>query len=180
VHVDELHWTFAAVELVPCRSSVQRLGDLIVPRAHAHGVARPTRLAVPTVQGLGAEIVTLGELRPPAGQYCGVTVEFGPADADAEGLDANPVMLERSFHLRGEHRKSGGHYQPFEVHSDASIHRDLEVHLELGSGMHVAGLKLSRDPDGLFSGVDFAATAPGALSQAILERFAASTVVAAE
>ncbi len=115
-------FTNVAFEIVPCKSAARRLWDVAVPNARAHGVSTPTRLAVPRVEdAFATEPLELGELSPPAGRYCALSLEFGPADSDAEGLSVAPDTLGKSLLLRGNASSSSGTEGPFAIESALAL-----------------------------------------------------------
>jgi hypothetical protein len=67
--------------------------------AHAHGVGSPTHLEVPVVIDLlGGETQAAGSLQPPAGSYCELVVNLGPADSDAVALPG-PAWIGSSLRV---------------------------------------------------------------------------------
>lgn len=116
VTLDALTMVVDSVELVACPDAdaappersyddpLGALGALLVPRAHAHGVPGPTRLATPVVfdaLSLGDAAAPLGQMTPPPGAYCEVVVGFGPADDDAVGLEGAPGMRDTTLRACG-------------------------------------------------------------------------------
>jgi hypothetical protein len=89
------------LEILPCEPTLTtRLQQTLFPVAEAHTDASPTRLGTPIVLDMRAQqSLFAGVLEPPPGQYCGLRVFIGPADADATGLDLHPWMLDRSVAL---------------------------------------------------------------------------------
>jgi hypothetical protein len=80
-----------SVELLRCDSTASRLLRWLSPIdtawAHEEGATSPTRTSAPGVIDLVTRTpLALGELHPPAGDYCSVRVVFGPPDDDALGL----------------------------------------------------------------------------------------------
>lgn len=90
-----------------CNSANFALFNVLFPAAAAHTDTTPTQLGVPNVINLladDAEVARLGEIYPPPGTYCGITVELLKADEDAVGLkDFSINMLNRVLYLEGEY-----------------------------------------------------------------------------
>lgn len=180
LRLSELFWTTTAVELVPCDSLAQKLWDVIVPSAHAHGVTSPRRLALPVVERATAqEPVALGTLRPPAGRYCSVRYEVGTADADAVGLDSVPAMQGRSLDAVGEFRESGAEAEPFEITSRVALHVLRPVELELSEANPHATVRIERSKLAWFVGLGRELDA-AARERLLLDNLAASTTIRAE
>lgn len=90
-----------------CNSANFALFNVLFPAAAAHTDTTPTQLGVPNVINLladDAEVARLGEIYPPPGTYCGITVELLKADEDAVGLNDFPInMLNRVLYIEGEY-----------------------------------------------------------------------------
>lgn len=95
-----------------CNSANFTWLNLLFPTAAAHTDTTPTQLGVPNVINMLAEdseVTHLGEIAPPPGTYCGITVELLKADEDAVGLKDFPInMLNRVLYLEGEYTPLGG------------------------------------------------------------------------
>lgn len=149
--IERAFFTTVAFELLPCKSALRTLWDLAVPSARAHGVSTPTRRAVPVVQdALSSESFELGELSPPAGRYCGLVLELGPADSDAERLDEAQEMLRKSLRLEGA--AEGGE---FELESSKTVESTLEIELRLDESERELTVTLEHDVQRWFDGIDF-------------------------
>lgn len=86
------------------------LFNFLLPTAHAHAEATPTKLGTPNVIDLLAEDsveIKLGTIQPPPNTYCGVSIEFAKADEDAHGLPENVNMINRTVYLEGQYLLSG-------------------------------------------------------------------------
>lgn len=93
---------FAKLDL---RSVPRAIVNLIVPVAQAHTAASPTQTGEPIVLDLLAadlEPVDIGDLAPPAGDYCGVTANLSAADDDAVGLPTDTDMIGKTLHIEGQ------------------------------------------------------------------------------
>lgn len=178
--LSELFWTTTAVELVPCDSLAQKVWDVIVPSAHAHGVTSARRLALPVVERASAqEPFTLGTLRPPAGRYCSVRYEVGSADADAVGLESAPAMQGRSLDAVGEFRGRDSEPEPFEITSRVALHVLGPIELELSEANPHATVRIERSKLRWFVGLGRDLDA-AARERLLLDNLAASTTIRAE
>ncbi|WP_224244571.1 hypothetical protein [Hyalangium gracile] len=126
------HVSLSSVEIFPCADSgawrwLRELSP--IGTAHAHSESSPRRLGTPHVSSLerpDGEVLELGTLRPPPGRYCRLHLVFGPADADAEGLPTDGVMVGRTFLLEGEIPSAdGGAPRPFRVESSRIANQEL-------------------------------------------------------
>lgn len=181
LRLGELFWTTTAVELVPCASLARKAWDVLVPSAHAHGVASPRRLSVPVVErGSRREPIVLGTLRPAAGRYCSVRYELGRADADAVGLDLAPAMQGRSIEATGEFRTTDAEPEPFEITSRGGVQLVRPIDLELSEATPRAALRIERDKHAWFVGIALAELGPTEREQRLLDNFAASTTIHVE
>ena len=181
LRLSELFWTTTAVELVPCDSLTQKLWDVIVPSAHAHGVTSPRRLSVPVVERASQrEPVTLGTLRPAAGRYCSVRYELGTADGDAVGLESAPAMQGRSLDAVGEFRAPDAEPEPFEIASRVAFHVLRPIDLELSEATPRATLRIEHDKAAWFAGLALGELDAAEQEQRLLDNLAASTAIHAE
>jgi hypothetical protein len=168
-------FTNVAFEVVPCKSALRSLYDAAIPNARAHGVSTPTRLSVPTVEdALATEALELGELSPPAGRYCALLLELGPADSDAEGLDAAPETLGKSLLLRGSASSSAGSDEPFAIESETALETTRELELSLDESHREVTLVVEHDAARWFDGVDIATQSGSELGRRTLENVARS------
>lgn len=150
----------------------RRLGDLLVPSAHAH----PGHYAGGEITGElpGAFLLDLpardraplGSATMIAGSYQGMNLRFRAAGA-ADGLPAGDPLLGHTAHVEGVAEK-GGRSVPFEAVLDVDegaqvVGAPCDVHV--GEGRAALALRvLTTDPfkgQSLFSGVDFEALLPG-------------------
>jgi hypothetical protein len=145
VKIEELRWASSEVELRLCPSALARARAWLLPCAQAHGVSSPTLLAVPTIVSGTAAAVQLGELTPPPGHYCSVRYRIAPADADAVGLAAAPLMLGASFRVRGELQPRDGVPSDWALTSQRSFDVTRDIDLELSSDHLQASLRLGLD-----------------------------------
>jgi hypothetical protein len=181
VRLDALSWTYTEVELVPCTTLSRRAYDWLVPNAQAHGASTATRLSAPVVQSLGSrEPAVFGVLRPPAARYCALKVTLAAADEDAAGLSQNPSMLAKSLDVRGAFGDAAPSLRDFASSTSASAHASVPLDLDLESEPRDVALALTRDPAGWFTHLDPEAGPGPALSEGVLQRFAASTRVRAD
>jgi hypothetical protein len=181
LRVDELYWTSAEIELTPCRAAWQRAADWLVPEARAHGQSTPMSMADPTVENAQTmRDVILGEMRPPAGEYCGLRYLMAPADPDAPGLSDAPDMFGRSFLLRGAFGSEGESLEAFELSRDVNLYVDLPLALELTRDHAQASIHFERDPELGFEGLELEGLPPAERDQALLEAFTAALTIELE
>jgi hypothetical protein len=160
VLLDELAWTTSELELLPCRSALQRAADWLVPSAMAHGVSTPTRLSSPAVErATAAEELVLGSLEPPAGRYCGLRYSLGAADPDAAGLTAAPHMQGRSVAARGRVTPPSGTASDFSIESARGISAEYPLDFELSESRRHVTVTLDHASERWFTALDLSATA---------------------
>lgn len=154
------------LQLLSCAAPAASLRALLGPSiAHAHGVGSATVMAAPQVLDLlggSREPLAWVTMAPPPGDYCGVRLAVGPADADAEGLPVSPDMRGNSLYLAGEIAPGSGRPAiPFELHTDLS--RDVTIDLDgastggalrLSSSGDQAALRVVFAPESLFERTD--------------------------
>jgi hypothetical protein len=156
VRVTRAYLVSSSLELVPCaRTAAGGWRRWVVGRAEAHEHSSPTRLGAAVVEALvgAADGRPLGELAPPPGHYCHAIFTARAADADADGLPAEPPMIGRTLYLEGTYRRDGA-VQPFVVSSAAP----LSVTADLDADLSAAGrltLVVRKPADHWFDGVDF-------------------------
>jgi hypothetical protein len=181
LRVDALHWTSAEVELVPCRSAWQRAAEWLVPTAHAHGFSTPTLMADPTVENAQTTAdVTLGEMQPPAGDYCAVHYRMAAADDDATGVSAAPEMVGKSFLLRGAIGTAAAGLESIELFSTRGFDVTLPLALELTSKRRTAVIRFQHDASRWFEGLELDSLSPAEQQQVLLEMFTGSLSVEVE
>jgi hypothetical protein len=90
-------------ELLQCtdESLASALARFFIAPAHAHTTGSPVLLGTPHVVPLhGAPVkATLGVLKPPPGDYCGLAVRIAPADEDAVRLGGAPELTGTSVRV---------------------------------------------------------------------------------
>lgn len=175
VRIDELRWTSSEIELEACPNALEAAARWVLPEARAHGTSSPTQLAVPTVvSAAGSARVSLGELTPPAGHYCGVRYRVAPADADARGLSAVPSMRGMSLHVRGALLSVDGFEQPFELLTEQPFERTLPIAFELSSAEPSVRLAIGCDVGGWPLAEELQALNPAARNRSLADAFSAS------
>jgi hypothetical protein len=189
VRIEELRWTSSEIELLTCSSAgalgaasiVRAAGRWLLPSAQAHGLSSPTLRAVPTIVDAFAS-GGVGDLTPPAGQYCGVRYRIAPADADAIGISGAPEMLGTSFVLRAALDDGAGGERVIELASQQTLDVTLDVDVELSSEQRGASLAFGCDAERWVRDVDLGqlAFSDGASEDAILAAFRASFGVQVE
>lgn len=158
--------TVGSVEIFPCAGG-DVAGSLLRLRvARAHVVGSPTLLGVPAVTSLlpgGGSRLQVGELRPPAGSYCGAKLRIFPADSDAVGLPADGSMVGSSLLVEGSVREPGGGARPLRLRSSLAEEVDvprLRVSLSLEDKRR-ASLVITPASDRWLDGVDLFADDAG-------------------
>ena len=189
VRIEELRWTSSEIELLTCSSADARTaaafmraaGRWLLPTAEAHGPSSPTLRAVPTIVDAFAS-GGVGDLTPPAGQYCGVRYRIAPADADAVGLSGAPDMLGASFMLRAALDDGAGGERVIELFSQQTLEVTLDLDVELSSEQRGASLAFGCDAERWVRDVDLGqlAFSDGSSEDAILAAFRASFGVQVE
>jgi hypothetical protein len=177
VRLDSAFWTNTTLELAACEGLGARALDLLIPTAHAHGIAAPTRSASPVVQSsFTPRASVLGTLTPPAADYCSLLYGLGPADFDAVGIPAAPQMLGLSLRVRGAFETGDGRWREFEVVSlDEVQARRTDFVLELNEPGRRVTLRIEHDVSAWFEGVDFReVTPPRAREARLLDNIANS------
>ncbi len=122
ISITSAYVSVEAVELVPCttaarsRSLLSRMQSV----AHAHDpVASPLLLEAPAVIDLmvgDRDVIPLGVMSPPPGNYCGARVHLSPATADAAALAGAPELAGQTLRIRGTFvPPGGGEPMPFEL-----------------------------------------------------------------
>jgi hypothetical protein len=181
LRVDTLYWTNVELELEPCTSPLSRVVDWLVPRAHAHGVSTPTLMATPSVESAAASgDIQLGELGPPATEYCGLRYGIGPADMDATGLLEHPEMLGKAFLLRGALGYDGEALVDFELSSPGGFEVTLPISLDLTRAHPRATIRLIRDAAATLEGLSLEGLTPNERYQALVEALLTDVRVAVE
>jgi hypothetical protein len=169
IRIDALYWTTAELELVSCGSALTRALDWWVPTAHAHGSSTPTAIAAPTVESAqGSGDAVLGELAPPAGEYCALRYSLGPADADASGLAEHPEMLGKALLVRGALGSTGAPLEPFELSGASAVEATLPLSLDLTRADPQAVVRLTRDPGAAFEQLSLRGLTPAEQYDALL------------
>ncbi|MEY4548930.1 MAG: hypothetical protein RL685_5125 [Pseudomonadota bacterium] len=175
LRVEELRWTSTEIELLGCPSAFQAVARWLLPEAHAHGESTSTLSATPViVNAVGTDSTRIGNLLPPAGRYCSLRYQIGPADGDALGLSTAPHMRDQSFWLRGAAGPAGGELQPFELISQRVLDVTVPVDLELSADQPERSVQFWLDSERWLAGLDAAALAAGGGEDALLEAFRAS------
>lgn len=136
--------------------------DWLIPSVQAHTDTTPTQLGIPNVINLLAaedSVLTLGDIGPPPGNYCGLTVELLKADADAQYLPNEINMIDRTVYLEGQYIPLGSAQAiPFVIETGRALReaqRRYSVPLTLSSAQRQATTTLTIVYDRWFDGVDF-------------------------
>ncbi len=140
IALTEARVTITSVELLPCDSVAARLSRWVIPAAHAHVDATPTRLGAPVVlDALDDETFRMGTFTPSGGQFCGLYVLVTPADDDALLVDDR--TLGNTLTLRGSRRS-----EPVDQTTALSYDRTFPLDPPLDGGVPVA-LQGTFDPN---------------------------------
>lgn len=189
--VAQLRWTSTEIELLGCPSALGHVERAVqrwlVPEAHAHGNSTPTLSAVPViVNGVRTEATAssnrIGNLQPPAGRYCSLRYQLGPADSDAVGLTTAPDMRDYSFRLRGAAGPTVDELTEFELFAERVVDVTLPIELELSRTRPEVSLHFRLDPRAWLAELDASAvtTPNGAGAGVLLDAFAAGLSVSVE
>jgi hypothetical protein len=179
VKIDELSWTSSEIELERCPSALARARDWLLPAAHAHGASTPTRLAVPSIVSVHAD-VALGELAPPAGRYCSVRYRVAPADDDAQGLGSAPGMRGASLHSSGELEPAGSARSSWTLQSRRSFELSRELDLELSADQLQVRLRFGLDAQRFRQAISVGWFEPVAREELLIAAFEAAFAVGVE
>lgn len=160
IEATHLHLAVASLELVECPTALQQAASaveaLFLGTAYAHSTGTPLYLGVPHVidaARTSSVEQTIGVLEPPPGRYCKLRVAFGPADADAVGLDANMMdsTVGRTMVMRGLDWSEG---QAVPLSLESKIRTQVEVGLTEESG-ELTVLELDEDAKSAVISYDF-------------------------
>lgn len=160
VELTEFAIVVADVEVHACtRRGEQRAGlgweawpSLVTPSVWAHVPESATRLGTPTVEDLLSEPARariLGEVAPPAGEYCKIRLVLAGADEDVVNLSAVDTtrLLGKSVRLRGRWKKRAAEsWQAFDVSSERPSIWEIDLSQE--------PISLTKEKSGAFVLVD--------------------------
>ncbi|AKU91301.1 hypothetical protein [Vulgatibacter incomptus] len=182
------------VELPPCQHHSaatgglgDRLLDLLVPRAFAHGDGSPVKLAIPLVESLLApqgSAAEIGTLEPPPGLYCAVLYTAAAADDDALGLPDDVDMVGTTLFLAGTFQAHDAtEVMSFEIISSRALPATISLNppLELSaSGRHSARVTIHKDPTHWFDDLDLRSMSPNDFAEAVVSNIGASLTATVE
>lgn len=179
LRVDDLRWTSTEIELLGCPSALGAVQRWLLPEAHAHGNSTPTLSAVPVVvNGTGTDLLPassrIGNLSPPAGRYCSLRYQLGPADGDALGLGAVPHLRDHSFWLRGAAGPSAEELTDFELISERSLDVMLPIDVELSRSRPEVSVHFWLDDARWGSALDASTLLAGDGADTLFEAFSVS------
>jgi hypothetical protein len=135
IEASHLHLAIASIELVECPSTLARaasaLEALFISTAYAHTTGTPLHLGIPHIIDAARTSSVeerIGTLEPPPGRYCAIEIAFGPADADAVGLDSSTEgsAVGRTMVMRGLDWHEG---QPVPLELESRVRWEIEVPL---------------------------------------------------
>jgi hypothetical protein len=106
--IEAAYAVIGSVEVHPCQTEraswLEQLNPFAIRSAHAHTVSTSTRRGIPTVVDLTASgLFVLGEIAPPLGKYCQLTVIISPADQDAYNPTNVSLNAGEAIRLEGHH-----------------------------------------------------------------------------
>lgn len=96
----------------------EKILNFMLPSAHAHADSSPMVLSTPFVININAEkenVVDIGSISPPPGNYCGASITFFPADEDARDLPESPNMIGRTLYIEGSYTETEGTTTNFNI-----------------------------------------------------------------
>jgi len=168
----------------PFARILDSLYEWVIPTAHAHTEATPTRLGEPLVVNVinpDSEELEFGHFSPAAGSYCGITVHMHPADADARNLPAALSMVGLVLHIEGSYDAGSGAVAFTAETAAEPEHADVAFHdpINLSSSNLTGEAHLNIEYNTWFNGMDAAAMAdlaaadPAAIA-ALLDNITAS------
>lgn len=164
--VDDLEFTIAG----EAHTSIwQRLGDLMVPQAHAHPGHYQGGDVTGELRGhfildlIAGNPAPLGVAELIVGTYQASNFTFGHATA-ADGLPEGDPLIGHTAHLLGQAAKDGASHA-FRIEIDAPVDRQLvgapfQVAIDASSQLTLGFELMTIDPlegDTLFDGIDFGA-----------------------
>ncbi len=180
VSLERAYLTVGSVELEGCETSRPSIDLSLGPRtALAHSMSSPTRLGSPHVLSLAGdetEVMPIGSLGPPPGDYCALRVSLEPADADANHLPSDVDLVGVTLWLEGTYRDSSGTETPFSVATSQTLEESLSFgKLELADDAEQeATLEVSAPSAHWFDGIDFATTGDEEIADLVLANVRAS------
>ncbi|MEM6991899.1 MAG: hypothetical protein AAF721_15430 [Myxococcota bacterium] len=148
--------------------------------------------------GQDLEVSTFGGAELSPGEYCGLTVTYGPFSGDDEAAREHDVpedetMLDGATVYLAGYAERGDALVEFEIRSDERLVLELPITTDGGGPLGVSGdepfpveLTLSKTYDRLFDGIDFSSTDDGELEHNVLAalqvetRLNAGTTLSAE
>lgn len=102
--INALVLVYDAVELLPCQEgdtlASRALKTLHPAQAQAHGPTTPTRQGTPHIVDWAldpTQTYDIAAFEPPPGAYCGLRLDLGPADDDAQCLGGAPLMSKQTL-----------------------------------------------------------------------------------
>jgi hypothetical protein len=183
VSIERGYLTVGSVELEGCETSRPSFDLSLGPSiAFAHSMSSPTRLGSPHVLSLAgdeAEVMPIGSLGPPPGEYCALRVSLEPADADANHLPSDVDLVGVTLWLEGTYRDSSGAEKPFSVATSQALEESLSFEkLQLADDAEQeATLRVSAPSAHWFDGIDFATTGDEEIADLVLANVRAALVV---
>ena len=140
--------------------------NMLLPAAQAHTESTPTATGEPVVIDLLAAdniAILVGELSPPAGDYCGINISLQAADADTTNLPTTagaPDMIGKTLFIEGSYTLSGGGSGSLSVSTSATLqarHLLLSPSLTISADQLDGAVRFAIQYDTWFDALDLAA-----------------------
>ncbi|MEC9073184.1 MAG: hypothetical protein VX938_12410 [Myxococcota bacterium] len=192
--------TTYSVQLVPCSGDDREdngwlrrlLGGRPAYAGHG-GSTDPSAITIAHVEELTTPTdQLLGPVEPGEGRYCQVHYLLGPAEGGARGLPETPDLMDSSLFLQGAWGAPGAApTQPFQIQSSLAMGEmmylyppdrpgDADASFALDTGTSNATVRVTRNLDTLFDGVDFGLMDDVGLQKAVLQAVVKSLEITVE
>lgn len=163
VDVAALELGVSSIELRPCvtddrRRDLPGFAELLLPSAHAHGIAPSSMVVGPQRVDVLAPAAALAAFDPPSGRYCAVVLELGPDER-------HPSLSVRGRYDGGQ---TAGEELDWATDVRATVELALDPPLELGNRSVEAAFAIRTNPAAWFADVDDT-TDPDAAAARLLE-----------
>ena len=110
------------------------------------------------------ELASVGSVQSGPGEYCGMTVHYGPFDAETSDVEPRSAEVDGATIFLAGAAERDGEIVPFQIRATGSLDVDLDLNAELGQPLRITGnenfpveLTLSKTYDRFFDGIDFSA-----------------------
>ncbi len=134
------------------------------------------------------DLFTIGGVEVTQSQFCGLSVVYGPFDAESGTAPRSADLMDGNTVLIHGYAKRGEEMVPFEIDVAASVEVYLDLSTIRGGGpLTITGreyfpveLTLAKTYDLFFDGIDFATMDPADLEQQVLSVLELETTVTAD